>query len=188
MVALTADTTGRLESIQQMVQSCIQCGTCTASCPNEFAMDLTPRRLWRMVIMGLEDDIFQSKTFSLCSSCYTCTLRCPRGLPLTAAMSALKQMAFTRGLARYRAGNLFYGNFLSSVRHHGRVREMAFMTGYFAQMKNPLLPLRFASLGMKLMSRGKVTLPMPSRGNGKLERLFRKVEKIQQDEISGEVR
>ena len=85
-----------LAPIQEMVRACIQCGTCTASCPNEFAMDHTPRKLWRLVLMGLTEQIFQSKTFVLCSNCYCCTLRCPRGLPLTEAMEALKGIAFTR--------------------------------------------------------------------------------------------
>ncbi len=183
----TTEITRRLESIRQMVQACIQCGTCTASCPNEFAMDLTPRRLWRMVLMGLQDDIFQSRTFSLCSSCYTCTLRCPRGLPLTGAMSALKQLAYDQGLSRYRSGDLFYGNFMRSVRRHGRVREMEFMTLYFVQLKNPMLPFRFAPLGLKLMAKGKVPMQVPSKGAGKLESLFKQVEKVQKEERSGEV-
>ena len=67
----------QLADVREMVQACIQCGTCTASCPNEFAMDLTPRRLWRMVLMDRTEAIFSSKTFILCSNCYTCTLRCP---------------------------------------------------------------------------------------------------------------
>jgi len=32
-----------LATIRNMVSACIQCGTCTGSCPNAFAMDLTPR-------------------------------------------------------------------------------------------------------------------------------------------------
>ena len=41
-----------LAAVREMVQACIQCGTCTGSCPNEFAMDVTPRRLWRLVLTG----------------------------------------------------------------------------------------------------------------------------------------
>ena len=81
-----------LAPVQEMVRACIQCGTCSGSCPNEFAMDYTPRQLWRMVLMDQTEKIFQSKTFVLCSACYYCTLRCPRGLPLTEAMEALKQI------------------------------------------------------------------------------------------------
>ena len=169
-----------LGRIKDMIQACIQCGTCTASCPNQFAMDLTPRRLWRMVVMDREADIFQSRTFTLCSTCYTCTLRCPRGLQLTEAMSALKQIAARRRLDQYRQSVLFYDSFMQSVRRHGRVREMEFMTRYFAKVKNPLLPLRFAALGIKLMRKGKIGVHRPSRGPGKLDALFRKANAIEQ--------
>jgi len=37
-----------LAPVRDMVSTCIQCGTCTGSCPNAFAMDLTPRQLWSM--------------------------------------------------------------------------------------------------------------------------------------------
>jgi heterodisulfide reductase subunit C len=163
-----------------MVSACIQCGTCTGSCPNAFAMDLTPRQLWYNVLMGEKDTIFHSKTFSLCSVCYYCTLRCPRGLPLTEAMSALKQIAAKENLAPYKKSIQFYKSFMESVRRHGRVREMEFMTLYFLSMKNPFMPFQFAPLGLKLMGKGKVSFEIPSKGNGDLEAIFRKVEVLEQ--------
>lgn len=168
-----------LTSVKKMVQSCIQCGTCTGSCPNAFAMDHTPRHLWRMVLMDQTDEIFHSKTFSLCSACYYCTLRCPRGLELTEAMALLKQVAVRRGLPQYKQSSLFYKNFMESVRRHGRVREMEFMTLYFNAMKNPLVPLKFTSLGIKLMRKGKVSLEIPSKGSGALNAVFEKVEELE---------
>ncbi|MBC2744613.1 MAG: 4Fe-4S dicluster domain-containing protein, partial [Desulfosarcina sp.] len=41
-----------LDPIRAMVSACIQCGTCTGSCPNALEMDLTPRKMWRLVILG----------------------------------------------------------------------------------------------------------------------------------------
>ncbi len=169
-----------LAPIQEMVQTCIQCGTCTGSCPNAFAMDQTPRQLWRMVLMGQKDVIFQSKTFALCSSCYYCTLRCPRGLLLTEAMGALKQIASRENLAKYRQSSLFYKSFIKSVRNHGRVREMEFMTLYFTSMKNPFVPFHFASLGMRLMLKKKISLQIPSKGKRPLEAIFRKIEELEE--------
>lgn len=169
-----------LAPIQEMVRTCIQCGTCTGSCPNAFAMDKTPRQLWRMVLMGQKDVIFQSKTFALCSSCYYCTLRCPRGLLLTEAMGALKQIASRENLAKYRQSSLFYKSFIKSVRNHGRVREMEFMTLYFTSMKNPFVPFRFASLGMRLMLKKKISLQIPSKGKRPLEAIFRKIEELEE--------
>ena len=168
-----------LAPIRDMVNSCIQCGTCTGSCPNAFAMDLTPRQLWYNVLMGEKETIFHSKTFSLCSVCYYCTLRCPRGLPLTETMSALKQIAAKENLAPYKKSVRFYKSFMESVRRHGRVREMEFMTLYFLSMKNPFIPFKFAPLGMRLMAKGKVSLKIPSKGSGALEAIFRKVEELE---------
>jgi len=168
-----------LAPVQEMVRACIQCGTCSASCPNEFAMDHTPRKLWRMVLMGLKDQIFQSKTFTLCSNCYYCTLRCPRGLPLTEAMDALKQIAARENLAKYRQSTLFYKNFLRSVRRHGRVNEMEFMAFYFAALRNLFIPLRYAPLGARLMLKRKVSLAVPLTARRPLEAIFRKVEVLE---------
>ena len=168
-----------LAPVQEMVRACIQCGTCTASCPNEFAMDHTPRKLWRMVLMGLKDQIFQSKTFTLCSNCYYCTLRCPRGLPLTEAMDALKQIAARENLAKYRQSTLFYKNFLRSVRRHGRVNEMEFMAFYFAALRNLFIPLRYAPLGARLMLKRKVSVVVPLTARRPLEAIFRKVEALE---------
>lgn len=168
-----------LAEIRNMVSSCIQCGTCTGSCPNAFAMDLTPRQLWYNVLAGEKETIFHSKTFSLCSVCYYCTLRCPRGLVLTEAMSALKQVAAQENLEPYKKSVRFYKSFMESVRRHGRVREMEFMTLYFLAMKNPFMPIMFAPLGMKLMSKGKVSFEIPSKGSGALDALFGKVEELE---------
>lgn len=168
-----------LAAVREMVLACVQCGTCTASCPNEFAMDATPRRLWRLLLMDRQEAVFASRTFNLCSSCYYCTLRCPRGLPLTEAMAALKRIASRQDLKAYRASTYFYQEFINSVRRHGRVQEMAFMTHYMARMKSPLLPLRFAWLGLRLAGKGKVPLELPFRGPGRLEALFSKVEALE---------
>lgn len=171
--------TRNLSQIREMVQACIQCGTCTGSCPNEFAMDITPRRMWRMVLMDQEDAIFQSRTFDLCSSCYYCTLRCPRGLPLTEAMGMLRQIAARDNLVKYKKTTMFYRAFMESVRRHGRVREAEFMSMYFLSMKNPFLPLKFAPLGLRLMGKRKISVQLPSKGKGSLDAVFRKGLKIE---------
>lgn len=167
------------ETIKEMVKTCIQCGTCTASCPNNEFMDITPRRMWRLLLTDHVDALFSSKTFSMCSSCYYCTLRCPRGLELTCAMSRLKQVAAKLKLKKFRSSFLFYDAFLDSVKKHGRVREMEFMTQYFLSMKNPLIPFGYAPLGMKLLSKGKIRPEFGSGGKGKLTPLFEKVAQLE---------
>jgi len=168
-----------LSAISDQVKACIQCGTCSASCPNAFAMDFTPRHLWRLLQAGEIQTALTSRSFSLCSTCYACTLRCPRGLPLTDIMSALKQVSARQSPMLDPSGVLFYRNFLESVRRHGRVREMEFMTLYFSAMKNPLLPFQFASLGIRLLSRNKLPFQLPSRGSERLNDLFCKVNELE---------
>lgn len=166
--------------IREKVRACMQCGTCTGSCVNSEAMDYTPRELWRMVQLGLKDEIFSSRTFWLCSSCFTCTLRCPRGLPLTENMAALKRVALSEGLFTDRKSPVFYRAFLDTVRRYGRVREMELMARYFWGLKNPLVPIGFTHLGVKLLLKGKISPRMPAwSARGKLDAIYRKVEEME---------
>lgn len=162
-----------LNPLREKVLACIQCGTCSASCPNLFAMDYTPRQLWRLLMISDAEAIFHSRTFSLCSSCYYCTLRCPRNLPLTEVMAELKQIGAPQGLPDTKT-TLFYRSFLESVKRHGRVRETEFMTLYLWALKDIRRSFQFAPLGWKLLRRGKITFRMPTKGKGRLVAFFRK--------------
>ena len=181
---LKAGTTkNRLAEIKEMLQPCIQCGTCTASCPNAFAMDHTPRKLWRLVQADMIDEVFKSKTFILCSSCYYCTLRCPRGLPLTRAMGLLTQIAQTKNPEPFKKSHRFYQEFIQSVRRHGRVNETEFMSLFFWSMKNPVLPFDYASLGIKLIQKKKVSIPSLNfwkKDQNGLEKMFNKVKELEE--------
>ncbi|WP_299978640.1 4Fe-4S dicluster domain-containing protein [Desulfobacula sp.] len=168
------------ETIKTMIQTCIQCGTCTASCPNIEFMDITPRHMWRLLMTDHVDQLFSSKSFIMCSSCYYCTLRCPRGLELTNAMSQLKQVASKLRLKQFRRSSLFYEAFLNSVKNHGRVKEMEFMTNYFISMKNPVIPFAYASLGIKLLAKGKIRPEFSFGRKGKLTALFKKVAELEE--------
>ena len=50
---------------REKLLTCIQCGTCTASCPTAYAMDYTPRQLWRLVQLGLKEEVLSSNSFWL---------------------------------------------------------------------------------------------------------------------------
>lgn len=82
----------------EKLRTCIQCGTCSATCPTAFAMDYSPRQLWRMVLLGLRDEVLRSRTFWLCTTCKSCQVRCPRGIELMNAMIALKERSVGEGV------------------------------------------------------------------------------------------
>jgi heterodisulfide reductase subunit C len=165
-----------LAEVRELMSACMQCGTCTASCPNAESMDLSPRQIWRLVQLGLEDHVFASKTYWLCSSCYACQLRCPREMPTTRAMAALKRAGAR--LEAQRGNAAFYRSFVDNLRKYGRIQELALMNSYFMRMRDPLLPLKFAGLGFKLMRRGKVR-PPSGEMKGRLEPIFNKVEEME---------
>jgi heterodisulfide reductase subunit C len=170
-----------LSAVWEKVRACMQCGTCTGSCGSSNAMDYTPRQMWRMVQLGMKEELFNSRTFWLCSSCYYCTLRCPRGLPLTEAIAALKRIAISEGRYKDKKSPFLYGTFMNTVRRYGRVREMELMTRYFLRLRDPLTPFAFAPLGAKLMAKGKIAPQMPTFfGKGKLHALFQKVRELEE--------
>lgn len=180
ITVLAAHGDDSLGPIWQRVRACMQCGTCTGSCANSHAMDVTPRELWRMIQLGLKREIFESKTFWLCSSCYYCTLRCPRGLPLTETMGALKRLAFSEGALSDKKSPYFYRTFVDIVRRYGRVREMELMARYFIALKSIFTPMGFTPLGISLIVKGKLPLQMPSfLGEAKLKALYAKVQELE---------
>ena len=78
------------------LRSCIQCGTCSATCPTAYAMDYSPRQVWRIVQLGMRDKVLNSRTFWLCTTCKSCQVRCPRGIDLMDAMIALKEYSIDK--------------------------------------------------------------------------------------------
>jgi heterodisulfide reductase subunit D len=82
-----------LEAVDPLMKlrTCIQCGTCSATCPTAYAMDYSPRQVWRMVNLGLRDEVLNSRTYWLCTTCKSCQVRCPRGIDIMESMIALKE-------------------------------------------------------------------------------------------------
>lgn len=78
------------------VLACMQCGTCTGSCPSGRHTGLNTRRILRDArknkVAVLSDD-----SLWLCTTCYTCQERCPRGVPITDAILELRRLAVKEG-------------------------------------------------------------------------------------------
>jgi heterodisulfide reductase subunit C len=164
----------------EKILSCIQCGTCSASCPAAHAMDISPRQMWRMVQLGMTEEVLRSKSIWLCSLCYTCHVRCPRGIPLTETIVRLKELAMERGIVSSPQSEAFYRAFAEVMRRYGRLREVEFMARYFLA-SNPLAALGFARLGLTMLARGKIRPELPRLGGeGRLDRLFARVAELEE--------
>jgi len=86
---------GRVKELSgcEEIDRCIQCGTCSSSCPMSVYMDYPPRKIVAMIKNGFKEEALKSFTIWLCSSCYTCQVRCPANIKITDVMYALKRMA-----------------------------------------------------------------------------------------------
>jgi len=168
-----------LTPVGHELKRCIQCGTCTASCPSAAFMDVTPRQMWRMANLGLADQVLHTKTMWLCTVCYECQVSCPRGIPLTEAIARLKQMAIQERIKGFKESTAFYRAFSDVMRRYGKMREMEFMVRYFMST-NLLSATGFAGMGLKMLQRGKVKPEMPQLGGeGRLDKLFDRVAELE---------
>jgi len=82
----------------QNLNLCYQCGKCSAGCPMSSVMDLLPNQVMRLVQLGLEEDIGNSKTIWLCASCLICTVRCPKGVDISRVMEALRLITLRKNI------------------------------------------------------------------------------------------
>jgi heterodisulfide reductase subunit C len=80
----------------QSLHVCMQCGTCSASCPMVESMELTPRRVMQLLHMGLREHVENVNTVWMCASCHTCEARCPRGVELPKVMEAVRLLKLRR--------------------------------------------------------------------------------------------
>ncbi len=82
----------------QGIRQCFACGTCTAGCPvRRFNQRFNPRRIIRMVLLGMREEVLGEPFVWLCATCFTCQERCPQGVRISDLMRALKNLALRRG-------------------------------------------------------------------------------------------
>lgn len=80
------------------IKRCFACGTCTAVCP-VFSVNnkYNPRKIIRMVLLGLKDRVLKNDFIWLCSGCYSCYELCPRDVKITKLMAAIRNIAVKEG-------------------------------------------------------------------------------------------
>ncbi len=140
------------------IQQCIQCGVCSASCPNASKMDYTPRELIAMARAGMRDEVLSSNSMWLCLSCYLCTVRCPKGIKHTDLMHALECLAVRQRLSSERTRTpAMYRSFSDFVYSIGSIPEMGFMTWYYL-LTNPLRAIKMMPLALSLIRHGRLSV------------------------------
>ena len=129
--------------------SCIQCGTCSGTCPVSIYMDQTPRKIVAMTREGFKDEVLHSFTIWLCASCYACTVECPKQIKITDLMYALKQKAIKERVYPKRFPiPVLAREFFSVVLRRGRNTESWLLVRLFLKT-NPHLSSVFLSSFIK---------------------------------------
>lgn len=138
--------------------SCIQCGTCSGTCPLSIYMDFTPRRIMNLVREGFREDALASQTIWLCASCYSCTVRCPQQIQITDIMYSLKREAIkSRLFPKHFPIPALAREFYSMVSKNGRSSEM-WLVMRMALKSNPMILLTMIETGWNLFRTGRMTL------------------------------
>jgi len=144
------------------LKQCIQCGTCSGTCPVAGYMDHTPRRLIAMVNAGFKEEVLASNTFWYCASCYHCTVRCPSGIDIAEAMYALKRYSIWKN--HYKEGLIgpvFSETFVKTIVKSGRSFEPVLAPTYiFSYGVREFLQEAFTATS--LMLKGRIPV-LPSR-------------------------
>ncbi len=151
----------------QRLESCYQCGNCTAGCAYTPDYDIPVHQVMRLVQLGLKEPALRCRAIWLCATCQACTTRCPNTIDVARVMDVLRHMARRAGHAPEPAVKTFTDSFLASVAKHGRVFEVG-LAAVFALKSGK--PLQDASLGPAMLTRGKLSLtPHEPEGHGKAE-------------------
>ena len=143
------------------IRTCIQCGSCSGSCPVAKFMDHTPRRLIEMIRANLKDEVLASNTYWFCASCYACTARCPRDIDITKLMYGLKRYSMWKH--RYReglVGPVFSETFVKMILRTGRSYEPVLAPAYMRNF-NLLELLQEAQTATSLLLKGRMPVLPP---------------------------
>lgn len=82
----------------EKLKVCYACGVCTAGCPvSEVSNDFDPRKIIRMVLMGMKERVLSSDFIWYCTQCFTCSGHCPQNVKFTDIMRVLRDMAVKEG-------------------------------------------------------------------------------------------
>lgn len=163
----------------ERLKRCIQCGTCTGSCPVSYAMDISPRQLIALFRAGEMATIMKSRTIWICASCYACTTRCPSGIKITDTIYALKRTAMERdAITEAPQVQRLARIFTDTLVKYGRLHEGTLIRKYYMQT-NPRKFLDLIPLAKKMWVTKRIQMfPKAIRAHAALARIVQKAQEI----------
>lgn len=158
------------------ISHCLQCGTCSGTCPAADFMDYTPRAIIGMIRENFKDEVLASNTYWSCASCYHCTVRCPAGIDIADMMYALKRYSMWK--SRFKEGLIgpdFSEAFVKMIVNSGKSFEPILATAYLPKFSAADM-VQEALTATGLVLKGKIPL-LPKRIK-RLKKFQRMVKRI----------
>jgi heterodisulfide reductase subunit C len=171
----------QLEAVpnSEKIKSCIQCGTCTGSCPVSYAMDISPREVIALFRAGDMESLLHSKTIWVCASCYACQTRCPALIKVTDIIYALKRLAMEKNI--YPPNFPVYSlsqSFVKIMNSYGRLHEARLLVFYFMKT-NPFKLFSFMPLGLRMAKKKRIAyMPSKIRDLKNFQKIIKKAEQF----------
>jgi heterodisulfide reductase subunit C len=164
----------------ERIKRCIQCGTCTGSCPVSYAMDISPREVIALFRAGELETIMKSRTIWICASCYACTTRCPSGIKITDIVYALKRTAMEKNYhSKAHQVQILANLFVKNLMRYGRLHEGTLIGNYFVRT-NVWRLFSLIPLGRKMIERKRIALfPKKIKAHKALSRIIKKAQEIE---------
>lgn len=158
---------------------CIQCGTCSGSCPSGPDMEHTPRQLFAMLRAGLDQAVLESSTPWYCVSCYLCGTRCPQEIKITDIMYTLKTLAIMQGKVDVNQAADFSETFVGYVEQYGRSFEFGLATRHFLRHR-PMSLAGTVAMGTGMLTKRRMDMtPHRIKGAAQLRKILKRAKQLE---------
>jgi len=163
------------------VRKCYQCGKCTAGCPLNYLMDISPSQVIRFCQLGIKEKVLNSKTIWFCIFCDTCSTRCPQEVDIKGVMDGLRRMATREGVQPKAQVRNLEKAFALMIKMFGRVYEPGVVAGYNFMSGNLFHDVILFPL---LLIKRKINLKPHFKKAGEIRGMFKRAEKVRKERAS----
>jgi heterodisulfide reductase subunit C len=162
------------------IRKCYQCGKCTAGCPLNYMMDISPSQTIRFCQLGIKEKVLNSKTIWYCIFCDTCSTRCPQDVDIKGVMDGLRRMATREGIKPKAQVRNLEKAFSTMIKMFGRVYEPGVVAGYNFRSGNLFHDVILFPL---MLIKRKISLKPHFMKSKEIRMMFKRSAKLQAEQL-----
>ena len=83
-------TESRFVTDPNMADACLTCGSCASACPISGVNGLDPRKIVRMAVLGMDEELIASNWPWKCTMCAKCEEACPANIKIITLMRSIR--------------------------------------------------------------------------------------------------